>query len=500
VSNSLENALAECLEAMEEGRLSIEQCRERYPEDWKELRQLLPLVSTLREAPSVIPSFNFRRDSRRHLIAQLPPRTSSSGIDWVLSRLSSLFKWGNVYTIKPAMQLIAILLAIIILGTGVGVAYASDDSLPGDTLYPIKIVVEKLQMLLTFDDANEAQLQISFAQRRIGEMKVLAERGGFEDIQTAAEGYQSLLNITNETLRGMVLAGDPRTAEIGSLVEETLFYDTLILTGLKDIVPTDLQGTIDFAIGASKSGNAIARQWVGLSTSSALGTPSQLPAITQISEDLGIPLPTDIACWPSELGGEPPDGVPTCEEDQTPVPLPQNLILFCWPQEIPFDPPQRIPRCEEGQEPIKLPDTLNLICWPRELSYDPPEGLRLCNVGELPLPLPENLDLRCWPSEIPYDPPDGIPYCTDGSYPTPAPQQLPCWPRQLPSDPPPGIPLCEPGAFRDPTNDGSSLGGIRDSEAKEPLDDIRSQLMEEYCWPAWLDQNPPLGMPICPTN
>ncbi len=497
MSKDLEIALAECLEAIEEGRLSIDQCRERYPEVWGQLRQLLPLVSALRDAPPVTPSFGFRRDARRRLIGQLTPRKSFAGIAGKLPQLSNLFKPPNVLGMKPALQLLVILVAIISLATGISTVYASGDSLPGDVLYPLKTGIESLQLLVTFDDADQAQLQIEFAQRRIGEMKVLAQKGRHEDIQIAAENYQSLLDATNENLRMMVLTADPRTSEIGNFIEETLFYDALILSGLKDFVPTDTQGTVDFAIGASKSGNAIARQWVELYASSPASATSQLPAITQVSEHFGIPLPTDIACWPSNLAAEPPDGVPRCKEHQTPVPLPEDLVLFCWPTKIPFGPPQGVPLCQEGQAAIPLPKNLNLNCWPREIPYDPPEGLRLCEEGELPLSLPVGSNLPCWPSEIPYDAPDGIPSCDNVSFPTPAPQELPCWPTELRSDPPPGLPLCEPGTFHIPPNGNSSLGGIRSNGSRDLLDEIRIRLVEEYCWPAWLNQEPPLSMLIC---
>jgi hypothetical protein len=497
VSKDIEQILAECLEAIEENRLSIEQCRTRYPEHWGELRRLLPLILTLRKAPHVVPSFSFRRDARRRLISRLPARLSFPKSAWRVPYLSDLLNVLSQQGLKPSFQMLAILLVVIFLGTGIGAAYASGDTLPGEALYPIKRTVENLRLLLTFDDAHEARLQIEFAQRRIGEMKILAEMGQHEDIQDLVESYQSLLNGTNETLRVMVLEGDQRTEEIGALVEEALFYDAIILSGIKEFVPAETQGFIDVAIGASKSGNAIARQWVELYISSPSGASPQLPAITQGSEGYGIPLPTDIACWPSDLAAEPPAGVPLCNENQTPVPLPENLILFCWPKDIPFGPPRGIPLCEEGQEPIPLPDNLDLNCWPRELPYDPPADLSLCKEGELPVKLPAGFDLPCWPSRIPYDPPEGIPPCKTGSYPTPAPKELPCWPIDLPFDPPPGLPICEPDELPALPNNRPSLGRIRGGGAVTIVSDIISELAAEYCWPTWLDRDPPFRMPIC---
>lgn len=443
MSEKLEKDLADCLEAIEEGRLSIEQCRERYPEQWEQLRKLLPLASALRQAPPVTPSFHFRRDARRRLISQLTPRSKFAWISQLSSSLSELYKILNLREQKPSLQLLGFLIAFLFLVTGVSAAYASGNALPGDALYPIKTTVEKLQLFLTFDDARATQLQVEFAQKRIGEMKALVEEEQYEDIQIAALNYQSTLIGANESLRALVLDGDQRAKEMGNLVEEALFYDTLILSGLMEAVPGNTKGHIEVAIGASKSGNAIARQWVELYSSSPSGATVPLPETTQINEDFGIPLPTDIACWPNNLVADPPEGIPICEEEQTPVPLPENLILFCWPPGIPFDPPEGIPLCEEGQAPVPLPDNLNLICWPRVLPYDPPEGLPICQPRQLPVPLPER-EISCWPSRIPYDAPEGIPPCESGPYPTPNPAELPCWPPELPSDPPPGLPLCEP--------------------------------------------------------
>ena len=47
---------------------------------------------------------------------------------------------------------------------------------PGDSLYIAKIVSEKTQYALTFDDKSKAQLGLQFATNRVEEMnKVLAE-------------------------------------------------------------------------------------------------------------------------------------------------------------------------------------------------------------------------------------------------------------------------------------------------------------------------------------
>jgi hypothetical protein len=402
----------------------------------------------------------------------------------------------DISLLKPAFQFLALLITIFVMGVGVRTAYAAGETLPGDTLYPLKTGIEEIRLLLSFDAADDALLKLEFAQRRVGEMKSLSELGRYEDIPLATEIYQTHILDLNQTMRKMALEGDPKITKIGELLEETLFYDTIVLTGLAEAIPPETLAYIEVAIGASKSGNAIARQWVELATAAPSSLPSALPP-SEEEKDLGIPLPTAMACWPADLGSNPPAGIPLCEGDQTPVPLPEDLVLFCWPSQIPFDPPQDIPICGEGEAPIPLPADMGLICWPREVSNTPPPGLNLCQDGQLPVPLPPGYSVLCWPNNIPFNPPPGIPSCSDTSQPTPAPEELPCWPPELSPIPPPGMILCEPGEFTFPDFYLPGLNGTQGGGVRDLVQDILSQLPLYYCWPNHLEQDSPPGMPLC---
>jgi hypothetical protein len=76
------------------------------------------------------------------------------------------------YKILPAMLALTLALA----GTGGGVALAAD-SVPGDILYPLKLAVEDVRLLLSFDPGQEADLAMSFATERVREMERLVLRG-----------------------------------------------------------------------------------------------------------------------------------------------------------------------------------------------------------------------------------------------------------------------------------------------------------------------------------
>lgn len=76
--------------------------------------------------------------------------------------------------LKPMAAAVAVFLFAI---TGwITMANASQNTLPGDNLYPVKISVEKAQMILAFSSDQRAGLQIEFTSRRLDEMVEVSAR------------------------------------------------------------------------------------------------------------------------------------------------------------------------------------------------------------------------------------------------------------------------------------------------------------------------------------
>jgi hypothetical protein len=77
-----------------------------------------------------------------------------------------------------AYKVLAVVMAIAIaVGAGGGGIAVAADSLPGDFLYPVKTFSEEVKLLLTWDPATEAELNMAFASERVREMTQLAARG-----------------------------------------------------------------------------------------------------------------------------------------------------------------------------------------------------------------------------------------------------------------------------------------------------------------------------------
>lgn len=78
-----------------------------------------------------------------------------------------------------AYKVLAAVMAVVV-GTaalGGGVAFASTDSLPGDTLYPAKTFFEDARLSLTSDPAAQAELNLAYATERAEEMEQLQAQG-----------------------------------------------------------------------------------------------------------------------------------------------------------------------------------------------------------------------------------------------------------------------------------------------------------------------------------
>jgi hypothetical protein len=90
---------------------------------------------------------------------------------------------------------VCLVLAVAIIGT----ATASARSLPGDTLYPVKRLVEQGQLALT-SDGGEVTLRLDLAGRRLDEFESLLKRGEVrpETLDDAAEQMNSTLALVED--------------------------------------------------------------------------------------------------------------------------------------------------------------------------------------------------------------------------------------------------------------------------------------------------------------
>ena len=66
-------------------------------------------------------------------------------------------------------------LALIII-TSSSLVYASQSSLPGQLLYPVKITTEKARLAIAVTPENKKRLKLEFIDKRIEEVKIISEQ------------------------------------------------------------------------------------------------------------------------------------------------------------------------------------------------------------------------------------------------------------------------------------------------------------------------------------
>lgn len=146
----------------------------------------------------------------------------------------------------PAFKLLTYaLVAVLGLGAaGGGVALASEDSLPGQVLYPVKLVVEDLRIAMGSSSEAKAEQSLSFLDSRLGEIEALnKQQSGIpegvvarmtqqmeqtltriadsrpDDVPALLARFQEQLRLQQETLEGLK-AGGPDSGQPG--LEEAL--------------------------------------------------------------------------------------------------------------------------------------------------------------------------------------------------------------------------------------------------------------------------------------
>lgn len=104
--------------------------------------------------------------------------------------------------------------AVAVAGMGGGVVLAAD-TLPGDILYPVKLLSEDVKLALTPDPAARAELEMAFVALRVQEMARLAQQG--EDVPGAV-----VARMTRQMEQAMVEIAKARPEEVPALLERVM--------------------------------------------------------------------------------------------------------------------------------------------------------------------------------------------------------------------------------------------------------------------------------------
>lgn len=182
----------------------------------------------------------------------LPSAHSTSGS--IFQRWKEKWNMATPRTRTVLTFIAAFTLVAVFLFGGAGMtAYASQSSLPGDTLYSVKTGVEQTQVSLARDTAEKARLNLVFAERRLDEISRLINNRRYADITWALEEYEHSVQSAINALQA-VAAGDPASAqELASQVAYLLKRYAQTLSSMADTLPDTARNEVEHAISVSNT-------------------------------------------------------------------------------------------------------------------------------------------------------------------------------------------------------------------------------------------------------
>jgi hypothetical protein len=338
--------LQTCLELIQGGQETVDSAVALYPELAEELRPMLEASLWLvNSREGFEPRPGFVTASRRRLVARIQEEQRQAPVGW-REKLKQLW---STQQMAPVAFVFVLLLALFVSGTIVSV---SQKALPGDSLYSVKHVLEQLALATSFDQANDAALQISFVNERLEEIKALIAEGRYEEVKEIVAQYEQDIQKTIELIEVVSDQDEFRAGRLALeleaiLADQRALFETLMAF---DWIPMPFQDTIARVIDASQAAQDAVQEFSVVIPATPLPTsrppthvsPSRTPLSTPTSAPTERPTATDT---PRPTATPRPTETPLPTATNTPVPptdtsTPTNTPK---PTDTPTDTPTNTP-------------------------------------------------------------------------------------------------------------------------------------------------------------
>jgi len=165
--------------------------------------RVLSLLESIRYVPDRNPQL--AGQARQKFLAQARTMEPSTSKDVIMLLKEKIFPSVNLGS--PARRLafkpilITLIVALMLFGSVSGVAFAAQDSLPGQPLYPIKWITEDIRANMSGDPTEKALLETAFVQTRFMEMKAIDQEGADVPLQVIERLNLQLQNVLDTSAR-----------------------------------------------------------------------------------------------------------------------------------------------------------------------------------------------------------------------------------------------------------------------------------------------------------
>jgi hypothetical protein len=322
--------LVQALEAIENGEETAQDILSQQTECEPDFSALFEVIDLYKNYPTPAPGKRFRYAARSRILTSLKDQEPVT----FGNRLRHIFQTTNqTYTRRPVMSVILIVTLLLSL-LGGGTSYASQGSLPGELLHPLKLAIEEFRLSVTPEE-GETDLNLQFANERVEEVKKLVDSGEYEQIGATMRRFVSQAATVRQNL-----------PETGQEVDDPLGVHIEVLSELVELdkVPDKAKEAIQHAIDLTRKDQLPEENGKPVEIPFDLPStmPENIPAV--VPENLPSELPAGNPLEPMVPPVEPV--VPPVETDVQPldpVVPPVEPVIPPVETDVPVDPPVQPP-------------------------------------------------------------------------------------------------------------------------------------------------------------
>jgi hypothetical protein len=236
--------LDRCLRRLQTGQATLDECISENPAQAEALEALLLLAAATRAQLAVQgPSQAFLTHSPKRVMNVVSARLHTPAPTRPPRRA-----WIG----RPVFRLAGAFLALVLIIGTTGVASASSDALPGDSLYGVKRGLERAALAISLSPEGDAELLLQHANRRIAEVEELMQRGRSADTGPALESYGQAIQ------KGLAIASE-HGVSLEDLEAALGKHEQVLESVLASAPEQDIPG-LTRALENSRNGKIIAEQ------------------------------------------------------------------------------------------------------------------------------------------------------------------------------------------------------------------------------------------------
>lgn len=237
--------------------------------------ELVTLVDAMRELPPVEARPEFVSSLRERLVAEAAAMPAADRA--TVERLSL-----HQPAVRRERRIATVLGGLAVASATTSMAVASQDALPGETLYPVKRALESAQSSLQSDESDKAATVLDHAARRLYEARTLTAEGA--DGAAVADALDQFSSQVGEGA-ALTISEYRDTRDEDGIVELRSFTATFLpeLEAMSDEVPESARASLVGAVNTVQNIEAAATQ-----ACPTCGGPAALadPALVANLEDL----------------------------------------------------------------------------------------------------------------------------------------------------------------------------------------------------------------------